>query len=357
MKILETNDKTGEIAVQIENLNDLWSLYNVISENDKVAARTQRRVVLKEGSKGERKPMYLKINVEDVSFHEFSNRLRIKGTILEGPEDFVSFGTYHTINVEIGQKLVIIKEKWLRNEKKRLSERSKFETNFNMLIVAIETGLATISLTTNFSHKRIATIKKNIPGKRYEQTHRNKAIQGFFMEIEKILGENVKINDINLIVLCGPGSIRTHFLTYLKETVKVPYQNKIQNFHASSGTESGIHEILKSKKLAKIKANVKVLQETQKIEEIFTLFDKNPDLVAIGFDEVGVASERGAVKELFLVDTQIRGVNKNQKLQIEKIIGNVEKSQGIVHIMSSEHPTGQSIDDLGSLLAILRYKL
>ena len=87
MKILERNDKTGEISVQIENLNDLWSLYNVIAENDKVAARTQRRIVLKEGSKGERKSMYLKINVEDVSFHEFSNRLRIKGTILEGPED------------------------------------------------------------------------------------------------------------------------------------------------------------------------------------------------------------------------------------------------------------------------------
>ena len=47
MKILERNEKTGEISVKIENLNDLWSLYNVISENDKVAARTQRRVVLK----------------------------------------------------------------------------------------------------------------------------------------------------------------------------------------------------------------------------------------------------------------------------------------------------------------------
>jgi protein pelota len=357
MKILEKNDKTGEITVQIENLNDLWSLYNVIAENDKVAARTQRRIVLKEGSKGERKPMYLKINVEVVSFHEFSNRLRIKGIILEGPEDFVSFGTYHTLNIEIGQKLVITKEKWLRNEIKRLNEPSKFEVNFNMIIVAIETGLATISLTTNFSHKRIATIKKNIPGKRYEQTHRNKAIQDFFLEIEKILGENIKINEINLIVLCGPGSIRDHFLTYLKEKVKVPYLNKIQNFHASSGTESGIIEILKSKKLAKIKTNVKILQETQKIEEIFILFDKNPDLVAIGFDEIDVASERGAVKELFLVDTLIRGAKKNQKLHIEKIISNVENSQGIIHIMSSEHPTGQRINDLGSLVAILRYKI
>jgi protein pelota len=356
MKILDINEKLGEVSVQIENLNDLWTLYNIIAENDKVAARTQRRIVLKEGSKGERKPMYLKINVEDFSFHEFSNRLRIKGTILEGPDDFVSFGTYHTLNIEIGQKLVITKEKWLKNEIKRLKEPSKFEVNFNMIIVAIETGLATISFTTNFSHKRIATIKRNIPGKRYEQTHRNKAYQDFFAEVDKILGENLKINDINLIVLCGPGSVKEHFLTYLKDKAKVPYQNKIQTFHASSGTESGIIEILKSKELAKIKSNVKILQETQKIEEIFTLFDKNPDLVAIGFDEVDIASEHGAVKELFLVDTLIRGAKKNQKLRIEQIISNVEKSQGVIHIMSSEHPTGQRIEDLGSLVAILRYK-
>ncbi|MCK4687445.1 MAG: mRNA surveillance protein Pelota, partial [Candidatus Lokiarchaeota archaeon] len=96
MKILEYNQKQQEITVKIESLYDLWILFNLISKNDKVAARTQRRIVLKEGSKGERKSMYLKLNVEDVSFHEFTNRLRIKGTILEGPEDFVSYGTYHT---------------------------------------------------------------------------------------------------------------------------------------------------------------------------------------------------------------------------------------------------------------------
>ena len=155
--------------MRTEDLNDLWTLYNIISKNDKVSSRTHRRVVIKEGTKGERKPMTLKINVESVAFHEFSNRLRVKGTILEGPDDFVSFGTYHTLNIEIGHKLTITKEKWLKNEIKRIKESSKFKVNFLMLIIAIETGLATISLVTNFSQNRIATIKRNIPGKRYKR--------------------------------------------------------------------------------------------------------------------------------------------------------------------------------------------
>ena len=133
MKIIEINKKQQEITVKTETLNDLWTLYNVLSKDDIVITRTQRRIVFKEGSKGERKSMVLKLKVEDIAFHEFSNRLRIKGIILEGPEDFVSYGTYHTFNIEIGQKLTVIKEQWLTNELKRLKEASKFHNKLILL--------------------------------------------------------------------------------------------------------------------------------------------------------------------------------------------------------------------------------
>lgn len=357
MKILDFHQKQNEITLKVENLNDLWTLYNVISKNDKVAARTQRRVVLKEGSKGERKPMFLKLSIEDLSFHEFSNRLRLKGKIIEGPEDFVSYGTYHTFNIEMGQKLTITKENWFKNELRRLRESSKFETNFIMFIIAIETGLATLASITNFSHNRIATIKKTIPGKRYEQTHRNKAYMEFFEDIKKVLEENLNNTEVNLVIICGPGSTRDRFIKYIKESLESKYTSNIKSIHASSGTESAILETLKSKDLAKLKSKVKVLQETERIEEILGLFSTNPDLIAIGFNEISNASERGAIKELFIADILIRGASKKNKLQIEKIITDVENSGGKIHIMSSEHPTGQRIIDLGSLIGILRYNL
>lgn len=357
MKILDFNQKQGEITVKIDNLNDLWTLYNVISKNDKVAARTQRRVILKEGSKGERKPMFLKINVEDASFHEFSNRLRVKGTILEGPEDFVSFGSYHTLNIETGQKLTIIKENWSSHDMKRLKQSSKFETNFIILMIAIETGLATIEIITNFSQNRIATIKSHIPGKRYEQSQRNKALNDFFENIKKIIEENLNSTKIDLIIFCGPGNTRDLLLNYLKEKNNPDYIPKIRNIHASSGTESAIRETLKSKELAGLKEKVKILKETEKIEEIFKLFNTEPDLISIGIDENSKASESGAVKQLFVADLLIRGTSKTQKLKIEQIITNVENSGGEVDIISSQTSTGQQIIDLGSIVGILRYKL
>ncbi len=357
MKILEYDKKHEEITVKVDNLNDLWTLYNILGPNDKVSSRTQRRIIIREGSKGERKTMFLKLNVVDVSFHEFSNRVRVKGTILEGPEDFVSYGTYHTFNIEVGKKLTIKKEKWLKNELSRLKKSSKFESNFIMLVIAIESGLATIVNITNFSHNKIASIKKTIPGKRYEQSHRNKAYMEFFEDINKIIEENLKNNEIDLIIVCGPGNTREHLIKYIKEKSNPLYFSKIRSIHASNGTQSAILEVLKSKELAKLKKNVKILYETERIEEIFTLFSMNADLIVIGFNEVSEAAYKGAVKELFLTDLLIRGSSKKNKLKIEKIITDVENSGGKINIMSSEHPTGQQIMDLGELIGILRYKL
>ncbi|MFX1302778.1 MAG: mRNA surveillance protein pelota [Promethearchaeota archaeon] len=357
MKILDINQKNEEVTVKTDNLYDLWILYNVINKDDEVTALTHRRVVLKEGTKGERKLMRLKLKVETVSFHEFSNRLRIKGKILEGPEDFVSFGTYHTFNIEVSQKLTIIKEHWLKHELKRLKEISKFESNFIILITAIETGLATLALITNFSHNRIATIKKNIPGKRYKQTYRNKALEEFFGEIQKVIMENIKNIDINLLVFCGPGNTKNNFINFLRKTANFAFRGNIETCHASSGTESAIRETLRSKKLANLKNKIKVLKETEKIENIMTLFANDADLIVIGFDEVSKASEKGAVKQLFIADVLIRGASKEKKLKIEEIITNVEKSGGEINIMSTENITGEQLVDIGSIIGILRYKL
>ncbi|MFX0083145.1 MAG: mRNA surveillance protein pelota [Candidatus Hodarchaeota archaeon] len=356
MKILEINQKHKEITVKPENLNDLWTLYNIISEGDEVSARTQRRVVLKEGSKGERKMMRLKLKVESISFHEFSNRLRVKGKILEGPDDFVSYGSYHTFNIEKLQKITIVKEKWTDYELRRIKESSKFENNFIILLVAIETGLATIAIITNFSHKRIATIKTHIPGKRYEQAHRNKALLEFYESIGKIVRENLLSHDVNLIIICGPGNTKDHFISYLKKILDSSYSTRIETCYASSGTESAIIETLKSKKLAKLKKDVKILLETELVESVITQFALDADLIVIGLDEVSSASERGAIKQLLIADIMIRGASKDHKLKIEEIITEVENAGGEIYIMSTENVAGEQLVNLGSLVGILRYK-
>jgi protein pelota len=356
VKILEQNLKQHEITVQVQDLNDLWTLYNIISKDDEVSALTQRRVVMKEGSPGERKLMRLKLKVEDVAFHEFSNRLRIKGTIIEGPDDFVSYGSYHTINLETNQNITLIKDEWLRTDLKRLKEASKLQPNFKILFIAMETGLANVALITNYSHTTIATIKRSIPGKRYEQKFRNTMLKDFYEDVKTVLEQKAKANDLNLIVICGPGSRKDDFAKFLRENSDEVYLSKIRTIHASSGTESAIYETLKSQELQKFKEKAKILEATEKIEEVMKMLATDPDLVAIGMDEVSTAAQMGAIKLLLLVDLMIRGSSKENKLKIEEIITNVENTAGEVEILSSQHTAGEQLMDLGSIVAILRYK-
>ncbi|MBD3195384.1 MAG: mRNA surveillance protein pelota [Candidatus Lokiarchaeota archaeon] len=356
MQILEQNKKQGQITVRVEDLNDLWTLYNVISKGDHVESLTQRRVVMKEGSTGERKVMKLTLDVENVAFHEFSNRLRIKGRILEGPNDFVSYGSYHTFNLEINQNIKIIKETWLRHELKRLSESSKFKSAFVILFVAIETGLANIALITNYSQTKIASVHKNIPGKRYEQSFRKKFLKDFFDDIKTVVEANVENKDVNLIIVCGPGNVKDRFISYLKENSNEDYLKNIKGCHASSGTESAIYETLKSEELANMKKEMKLTQEARKIEEIMEQLGQDADYVVIGMKEVSTAAQMGAIKQLLVADTLIRGSSKEFKLKIEEIINNVENTGGNVDILNTNHPAGERLEDLGSLVGLLRYK-
>ncbi len=357
MKILEQNKKKGEFTLKVEDLNDLWTLYNIISKGDTVIALTQRRVVLHEGAAGERKVMKLTLDVEDVSFHEFTNRLRVKGKIMEGPDDFVSFGSYHTFNIELNQTLTIIKDIWMKHDLKRIKKTSKLSSNFIMLIIAIETGLANVFIITNYSNNKIATVSKNIPGKRYEQSMRNKYLHEFYEDIKSIIDTNITDNKVNLIIMCGPGNIKDHFIAYLKEKTNDNYLNKIRSIFASSGTESAIYETLKSKELVKLKNKVIALEDTEKVEKIITLLGKNPDLIAIGFEEIENATQMGATEQLFITDTLIRGSDKSKKLHIEGIINDVEKIGGKINILNTNHPAGEQLDNLGSIVAVLRYKI
>jgi len=104
MKILQKDLRHGMVRVMVENLDDLWYLSNVICPGDRVSARTERRVKAKDdmerAGKSERVAVTITLKVEKTDFRLENDSFRISGTITEGPEDLVSAGSHHTINVE-----------------------------------------------------------------------------------------------------------------------------------------------------------------------------------------------------------------------------------------------------------------
>ncbi|MEM4105847.1 MAG: mRNA surveillance protein pelota, partial [Thermoplasmata archaeon] len=114
MKIDEIVDEDKLIKLRITNMDDLWLLSNFIEKGDIVIGNTFRKIEERSdqirSKKEERIKIRVGIKVEDIEFQEFTDRLRIKGKIVQGPEEFL--GHYQSLNFSSGDSMEIVKNEW-----------------------------------------------------------------------------------------------------------------------------------------------------------------------------------------------------------------------------------------------------
>lgn len=354
----------GSVTLVPETIDDLYVLYNVILPSDRVKARTSRRVRLgnDEGraDAGERRSMILTIEVEEVNFHEFANRLRVKGTILEGPEDLISFGTYHTINVETGTLLTIMKDSWSNVDKNRLEEAAKRTSKAQVLIVTLDDGEATIGAVGTFSSSVIAHFKERLPRKGGGKNKvRSAAITKFFEKITFAIEEALthKVPDASVMVLAGPGFTKDNYYRYLKEKnlpEKIP-PDKIIIESASCGGPSAVGEVISKNILEKIIEEEQASSEAAYLEEVMTRLGKNTGTVAYGEEAIQQAIDYGAVETLLVVDSELRLRDREKRKELDKLLKSVENAGGKVVIMSEQHESGKQVAKFGGKIALLRF--
>ncbi len=352
--------KDGKVKIKLESLDDLWHLYNVISPNDIVISRTSRRVRIgnDDARKQEsiRKTMVLKIQVEDVAFHSFSNRVRIKGTILEGPEDLVSIGSYHTFNMEVGNSLTIIKEHWPKFALKRLKEAENAKVSPLALIITIEDGSAEIFLAADFGIREAVSITTSISRKRGSQKAHDATMREFYGDVTMAVRSQLEQNKPNIVVIAGPGFVKDHFNDYLQDS-GIPNLPPIMVESTNTTGIPGAKEILYRGVISKAVQGIKLEKETQLIEEILENVGKGNGLGVYGPDDVQRAVQYGAVEELLITDKKLREGTEKERRRMDQLIRDTEKTRGNFHIVSTEHPAGDQLENLGGIAALLRFPI
>ena len=358
MQVLLDNTKNGELKLLIDCLDDLWIIYNILHPGDQIKGRTIRRVVKREGDPGIRKPMTLMTNVEKIEFHEFTNRLRVLGTIMEGPEDYVSTGQHHTFNLEPTSRITIFKEKWFRNDIQRIRRNLDKKDNSMMLCVAIETGLANLALLSNYSLTPITELKENIPGKRYKKQAHKEAVTHFYKNVKQIINENLERHPIGMIIVCGPGFVKEHFVEKFGNQLMAGSQ-KIQAraLNASSGEISAIYEVLRNGSIANHKTDFKIAQDEMIMTEFIDHLGRDVGTAAYGIDQSQLCAQMGAIDHLLICDILLRTADLTLRTKIEEALNDTEKNRGVVHILSTANPAGEQLEAYGKIAAILRYRV
>ena len=187
MKIIYSDIRKGVVKLKVENLDDLWYLSGILNRGDKVVSKTERRVKSKDDSlrdKSVREVVTLGIEVDSIAF-ESSEMLRVSGRILEGPEDMVAKGSYHTFNIQKDSTLKIVKDRWSHVELQRLRDAEKSSLRPKILITILEEGEVTVALLRD-SKVFYYDMSKSIGGK-YDTKGRKERKEEFYREVADFL--------------------------------------------------------------------------------------------------------------------------------------------------------------------------
>jgi protein pelota len=352
MKITYQDKKKGLMEIVPETLDDLWHLSHIIQEGDKVSSKTSRRIQDATGDKlrndrGVKKTFFLGIKVENVSFHIFTGKLRIIGSIVSGPEDLIPLGSHHTIETKFNIPLKISKVHWSKWAIKRLKDAVKSSKKLSAIVLVLEDDVAELGLIRQFGIEYYGPIIGNVSGKRIIDKNRQKTVDTFYQSVLNALS---KFSDVQNIVIAGPGFVKNDFYKFLEEKHKEIAKKSILE-STGAGGRSGIQEVLKKGTVEKLTSENRIAHEMSAIEEIFQKIAKSSSKIAYGKDQVVAGANAGAIEKLLVLDKLIRSEN------LEKVMDLVENMAGEVMVISSEHEGGKQLESLGGLAAILRYPI
>lgn len=349
MKIIHSDKK--EFKLKIENLDDLWYLSTIIEKGDVVESKTFRKIKIGDNEGAQKivkKPVYLKIAVEKTEFSKYSNVFRVSGKIIEEKED-IPKGSYHTINVEQDSIIKIEKQEWLSFQLKKIKEAVSDKTA-KILICVHDREEAFFALMKKYGYELLANIKGSVQKKAESAS----IVKNFYEEIIQMLEEYDKKYSLDSIIIASPGFWKEDLMKQLK---KEGLKKKIVLATVGGCGETAINEVLKRDEVKTILQQDRISKEMVLVEHLLSEIAKEGKAV-YGIEETEQAVNSGAVLDLLVTDKLIQDSIREERFErLNHIMKTADKQKATVHIISSEHDGGKKLDGLGSIAAILRYKL
>ncbi|MBN2101398.1 MAG: mRNA surveillance protein pelota [Candidatus Aenigmarchaeota archaeon] len=330
MKTIRKDLREGVIKLKVETPSDLWHLEKIVEPGDQARAATTRKIIINRGGDlktGERKKMILTVEAEKMELTE--SAFRITGPIKAGPED-IQLNSYHTLQIEIGDEIEI-KKVWKKHHLDRIKKAQ--ETQPLVLICILDREDADIAMLKESGIEKLGRIKSGDPEAREE----------YYAEITAFLE---KEEGYSALILAGPGFERENLQKYMKEK-KSPLAGKAHLVQASSTGLSGINEVLKSSATAIIN-KTRIAEESQYVEKLMEEIKKE-GLAVYGPKETEEAVNAGAVQTLLVSESKMK--------DYEILMSTIEKLQGKVMIIGTDHSMGEQFLHMGGIGGFLRYKL
>ncbi|XP_023011677.1 pelota mRNA surveillance and ribosome rescue factor [Leptinotarsa decemlineata] len=360
-------DGEGSVALIPEEPEDMWHAYNLISVGDSVRGTTIRKVQTESStgsSSSNRVRTTLTISVENIDFDTQACMLRLKGRNIE-ENQYVKMGAYHTLDLEQNRKFSLRKRLWDSVCLERIEMACDPTKTADVAAVIMQEGLAQICLITSSMTLMRAKIDMNIPRKRkgFVQQH-EKGLAKFYDNVMQSILRHVNFDVVKCVLIASPGFVRDQFCEYLFQTaVKTDNKLLLENkhkfmlVHTSSGFKHSLNEVLQDPAVINKISDTKASSEVKALENFYTILQLEPDKAFYGKKHVEKANAAQAIESLLISDNLFRSQDVKLRKEYVELVDSVRDSGGDVKIFSSLHISGEQLDQLTGVAAILRFPM
>ncbi len=343
--MIKRDDIKGEFSLRITDRDDLWFLYQVIGPGVIAGSLTNRKLESKDDQvRADSQPrvkVYLRIEVKETEFHPFSDALRLKGTILEGPPDISG---HHTLNVEPGTNLDITKTTITEHDIQLLEEAEKASLIPKALALTIDDESAELFRLREYGLEPLGRIGAGPGGKRYPSKDKWEIMM---KEVLELITNNYSLNVP--IIVTGPGFFRD---VAGKEIRNIPgiKAEDVYVVPSSSVGRSGLKEALTRKEgMEKLLEKTRFARESDSIQLIMSKIAKGKG-AAYGLEVIERDLSLGAVELLVITEELFRTDHGKKLLAISSRTGSDHL------IISTSHDGGKMLQKLGGAAVLLRFE-
>ena len=333
---------------------------------DAIKAKSFRKVVSvsKTGSTtAQKKLLNLTLRVVSITYTPGENiELMIKGKNIEENE-YIALGQSHTIKLELNMPLVIIKNCWEKYHLDLIKECSNVEQTADVAAFVMDEGVAHLCYIKNNATYIKSKLEKNIPKKKSGSEFHDKSMRQFF-EICFVALMTVDLEKIKGFIIASPGFVKDQFFEYIKEMsekeefIKIKAnREKFLLVKSSNGYKDALNEALCDPTvLIKLK-DTKAIRELKALEKFYDCMKKDYDRIAYGPRHVMEANSHKAIDCLLLSDSLFRSKDFEKRKLYNELSEKVKEFGGEVLIFSSMHASGEKLNNLSGIAAILRFPL
>lgn len=372
MKIVKKNisakDGSGSIMLRPEIPEDLWHSFNLLRAGDLVRCTTVRKVV-KESSTGSttssKKRLMLTIRLKKIDFDPDALQVRLSG-VVENQNELVRMGAHHTLTLELNQNFTIEKTCWDQIYLEIVEEACNPDRQAELAAVVMHMGLAHVCLVTGSLTVTKAKIETNIPKKRTGSSNNAKAIVKFFEAVYQAILRHVNFTKVKAILIGSPGYVKDDFMVYLKEEcfkrddrpfMEAVNKEKFVLVKASNGHKYALEEVFSDPTICKKIESTKVMEEVAVLNKFMRMMDVDPDRAYYGYNHVKSAAGQQAIDSLLVTDELFRASSPQVRRGYVDLVEDVRANGGTVYVFSSLHVSGQQLQQVSGVAAILRYPL